>query len=294
MDITRRMMIGAAGAVALGARPGRTEVPMSALPFAVTTPTHVGRVGYRVRDADALAGWYRHVLGFQELSRDGGSLTLGAAGRPLLVLEEDRSATPDDSRTAGLFHTAFLLPSRADLGRFINHAIAERIPVDGASDHIVSEALYLTDPEGNGVEIYTDRPKDGWRWDGGQVAMATERMDVPAVIASIPQGEGAWTGAPENTVVGHVHLRVGDPQKAERWWNENFGFDTVARYGPNAVFLSSGGYHHHIGANSWQSRGAGPRDPARSGLAWVEMQTREAVPAEAVDPWGTIIRSVAG
>lgn len=266
---------------------------MSELPFAATTPTSVSRVGLKARDADALAAYYRRVVGLHELARDGGTITLGSPGRPLLVLERDAAARPDDPRSAGLFHTAFLLPSRADLGRWINHAIAGKIPVEGASDHIVSEALYLTDPEGNGIEIYADRPHEGWKWQGGLVEMATKRMDIPGVVGSVPAGDAGWRGAPENMVVGHVHLRVGDPDAAEAFWHEAFGLDTVARYGTQAVFLSSGGYHHHIAGNIWQSPGAGRRDPGRSGLSWVEMRSSQA-PAEAVkeDPWGTVIRLV--
>jgi catechol 2,3-dioxygenase len=165
--------------------------------------------------------------------------------------------------------------------------------IEGASDHLVSEALYLTDPEGNGIEIYADRPREDWQWNGSQVAMATERMDIPGVVGSIPSGDAGWQGAPENTVVGHVHLRVGDPREAEAWWNSEFGFDTVARYGAQAVFLSSGGYHHHIGANTWQSAGAGKRDAGRTGLAWVEMRSAKAGDASThEDPWGTVIRTV--
>lgn len=268
---------------------------MSELPFAATTPVSVARVGLKARNAAALADFYSAVVGLEQLSRDGGTVTLGAGERPLLVIEGDAAARPDEPRAAGLFHTAFLLPSRADLGRWINHAIADRIRVDGASDHIVSEAAYLTDPEGNGIEIYADRPHASWRWNGGQVAMATERMDIPAVVASIPDGDAGWRGAPENTVVGHVHLRVGDPRQAEAWWHGQLGFDTVAKYGAQAVFLSSGGYHHHIGANSWQSAGAGRRDPGRSGLAWVELRSSLAeAPATCEDPWGTVIRTVPG
>ena len=167
--------------------------------------------------------------------------------------------------------------------------------VEGASDHLVSEALYLTDPEGNGIEIYADRPRDAWTWNGSQVAMATERLDIPGVLATVPAGDPGWLGAPENTIIGHVHLRVGDPREAEAWWAREFGFDTVARYGAAAVFLSSGGYHHHIGANSWRSAGADRRDPGHTGLAWVEMRSATA-DAEKVseDPWGTVIRTVAG
>lgn len=266
---------------------------MSDLPFAATTPTSIARVGLKARDADALADFYRTTVGLQELSRDAETVTLGTQDRALLVLERDPGAKPDDPRTAGLFHTAFLLPSRADLGRWINHAIADRIVVDGASDHIVSEALYLTDPEGNGIEIYADRPREEWTWRDGLVEMATMRMDVPSVVGSVPAGDAGWTGLPADTVVGHVHLRVGDPRAAEDFWHREFGFDTVARYGAQAVFLSSGGYHHHIGANTWQSAGAGQRDPGRSGLSWVEMRSANATaPRQAQDPWGTVIRLV--
>jgi catechol 2,3-dioxygenase len=288
-------MIGGAGLLSLGAwaSAGGSEPSMSELPFAATTPISVSRVGLKARDANALAAFYRTVVGLEELSRDGETITLGAKNRPLLVIESDPAAKPDDPRAAGLFHTAFLLPARADLGRWINHAIADKIRIEGASDHIVSEALYLTDPEGNGIEIYVDRPHKSWKWTDGQVAMATERMDVPGVVGSVPAGDAGWQGMPDNTVVGHVHLRVGDPRTAEKWWHDEFGFDTAARYGSQAVFLSSGGYHHHIGANTWHSAGAGARDPGRSGLSWVEMRSANAKNASTYeDPWGTVIRAV--
>ncbi|MDH4985261.1 VOC family protein [Aminobacter anthyllidis] len=268
---------------------------MSNIPFAATTPISVARVGLKARDANSLAGFYRDVVGLQELSRDGETITLGAGSRALLDIEADKAAKPDDPRSAGLFHTAFLLPSRADLGRWIKHAIDRRIPVDGASDHLVSEALYLTDPEGNGIEIYRDRPQDSWKWNGSQVAMATEQLDIPSIVAEVSAGDAGWRGMPENSIVGHVHLRVGDPAAAADWWKTQFGFDTVAKYGNSAVFLSSGGYHHHIGANSWQSPGAGKRDLSRTGLAWVEMRSADAKAASSYeDPWGTVIRALPG
>ncbi|MBL8583969.1 MAG: VOC family protein [Rhizobiaceae bacterium] len=268
---------------------------MPELPFSAMTPVSVAKVGLRARDADLLAGYYRDVLGLQELSRDGTVRTLGAAGRPLLEIEHDPAARPEDPRSAGLFHTAFLLPRRADLGRWIRYAIEQRLPVDGASDHLVSEAIYLTDPEGNGIEIYSDRPKDGWGWDGDQVRMSTEQLDINAIVAEVPAGDAGWQGAPAGTIVGHVHLRVGDPAAAEAWWRDQFGFDTVAHYGNQAVFLSSGGYHHHIGANSWQSRGAGKREEGLTGLTFVEMRSALApAPSSHDDPWGTSIRTVPG
>jgi len=263
---------------------------MSALPFAVTTPVSVSKVGLKARDADALARYYQDVIGLAELSRTNGHIVLGAGQRPLLEIEEDRSAEPDNPRSAGLFHTAFLMPSREDLARWVRHTIEKRTPIAGASDHLVSEALYLNDPEGNGIEIYADRPREQWPMKGSEVKMATIPLDIEALLGTISE-EDNWKGAPDGSVVGHVHLRVGDPKKAEDWWNSEMGFDTMARYGDAAVFLSSGGYHHHIGANSWRSAGAGRRDPRRTGLAWVELQDQTATGDKMFeDPWGTGIK----
>ena len=268
---------------------------MGELPFAATTPISVAKVGLKARNAKALGDFYSAVVGLEQLSGDGETVTLGAKGRPLLVIEGDKAARPDDPRSAGLFHTAFLLPSRTDLGRWLNFAAERQIPLEGASDHLVSEALYLTDPEGNGIEIYADRTPSEWKWDGASVAMATQRMDISGVRGSVPAGDGGWRGAPENTIVGHVHLRVGDPVAAEDWWRLSLGFDTVARYGSQAVFLSTGGYHHHVGVNSWQSAGAGTRDKGRSGLAWVELRSSEAqAERRYADPWDTQIIVVPG
>ncbi|HEY5817718.1 MAG TPA: VOC family protein [Mesorhizobium sp.] len=268
---------------------------MSNLPFAASAPVSVSRVGLRAKDADALAAYYARVVGLRELARDGGTITLGAGNRALLVIESDPTLRADDSRSAGLFHTAFLLPQRADLGRWINHAVEKQIQIEGASDHLVSEALYLTDPEGNGIEIYADRSPESWKWDGKSVEMATQRMDIPGVRGSVPAGDAGWKGIPDNSIVGHVHLRVGDRDVAEAWWNSEMGFDTVTRYGRDAVFLSTGGYHHHIGANTWHSRGAGPREADRTGLSWVEMVDKCATAAsEKTDPWGSTIRTIAG
>jgi len=297
VKFTRRSVVGGMGMMAatpLGFA-AATEQEMSKLPFAATTPISVGSVGLKARNAKALADYYSAIVGLEQLSSDGETITLGSKDRLLLVIEGDASAKPDDPRSAGLFHTAFLLPSRADLGRWINFAAERQIPIDGASDHLVSEALYLTDPEGNGIEIYADRMPTEWKTKDGQIAMATQRMDMAAVRGSVPSGDPGWTGAPENSIVGHVHLRVGDPVAAEDWWHKTLGFDTVAKYGSQAVFLSTGGYHHHIGANTWHSAGAGQRDKGRSGLAWVEMRSSDAAEkASYKDPWGTEIRIVPG
>lgn len=267
---------------------------MTELPFSATTPVSVSRVGLRARDASALADFYRGLLGVEVLRRSGSVVALGTGERELLEIEGSPALRPDDPRAAGLYHTAFLLPTRADLARWVRHAAETGIRIDGASDHLVSEAIYLTDPEGNGVEIYADRPRDTWRFDAGTVRMATERLDLRALAGSLPADDAGWRGAPDGSVVGHVHLRVGDIGAAEGWWREEIGLDTMVHYGGQAVFLASGGYHHHIGANVWQSLGAGPRAADRTGLSFVELRTAAGSPATAKqDPWGTQIRLAA-
>ena len=294
MPLTRRSVLGGAGLLLMnGAGSAGAETDMDTLPFAATAPIHVGKVGLVARDADGMADYYKAVLGLVELTRSPDRIVLGAGDRALLEIERSPSAKPDDPRSAGLYHTAFLLPSRADLARWTRHAIDKRIPVAGASDHHVSEAIYLTDPEGNGIEIYADRPHESWDWNGAFVRMGTEALDVQNLLGELKPGDVGWRGAPQGSVVGHVHLRVGDSNAAEQWWNAEMGFDTVQSFGGSAVFLSTGGYHHHVGANSWQSGGAGPRQDGRTGLAWVELVSKDAQkPAEKRDPWGTLIRTV--
>ncbi|WP_425287392.1 VOC family protein [Paramesorhizobium deserti] len=267
---------------------------MSDVPFAVTTPVRVARVGLKARDAESLAAYYQDIIGLKEIARRGSAIVLGAGDRELLEIEQFSAARPDDPRSAGLYHTAFLLPSRGDLALWARQAIDRHIPIAGASDHLVSEAIYLTDPEGNGIEIYADRPHETWQWNGPKVAMATERLDVADLLGELAETKRIWDGAPENTVIGHVHLRVGNAGEAEDWWHRELGFDTVQTYGDKAVFLSTGGYHHHIAANSWQSPGAGRREKGRAGLAWVELEdTRGGKSKSLEDPWGTVIRTVA-
>jgi catechol 2,3-dioxygenase len=263
------------------------------LPFAATTPVSVSRVGLKARDENGLADYYKHLLGLRETRRSGRVIGLGTGERELLEIEGADTLKPDDPRAAGLFHTAFLLPTRADLARWARRATDEGIAVTGASDHLVSEAIYLTDPEGNGIEIYADRAPETWRRTDGEIAMATERLDFASLLSVLEEGDSGWAGAPDGTIVGHVHLRAGDVGEAEQWWAGEVGLETMAHYGDAAVFMSSGGYHHHVGNNVWRSRGAGRRDADRSGLAFVELFDRKAAAdRELTDPWGSEIRLV--
>lgn len=269
-------------------------------------PLRIGRVRLRVRDLDSVAAFYRRVLGLDVLASGPDRVTLGTGTTPLLDLAGDARLRPRDPRDAGLFHTAFLLPGRSDLGRWLRFAIDSRIPLHGASDHIVSEAIYLADPEGNGIEIYADRPPSAWRGSDGEIHMTTEALDSQGLLAS---ADGAWTGFPQGGTVGHVHLQVGDTAAADRFYRDVLGFDIASRY-PGASFFGSGGYHHQLACNVWNSRRAGPRPDDAAGLDAVEIVLNDATlrdpilrRAEAAgvalstagdvpvlrDPWGTRI-----
>ncbi|EYD75272.1 Glyoxalase family protein [Rubellimicrobium mesophilum DSM 19309] len=260
-----------------------------------SAPLEIGRVALTVNDLAAVRDFYRTALGLEVLRGDEGVALLGAGDRAILELREDRSARRRSAREAGLFHTAFLLPSRDALGRWLRHAAESRLPLQGASDHLVSEAVYLADPEGNGIEVYADKPREAWPREGGEIKMDTLPMDVNGVAGS---ADGPWTGAPEGTVVGHVHLQVGNVAEAEEFYHGALGFDVMTHY-PGAAFLGSGGYHHHLGANVWNSRGAGRRTYPSTGLADVEiladgsamdaLLTRTGGQRHLADPWGTSV-----
>ena len=278
--------------------------PSSAITFANKTPLRIGAVGLKARDLSRLTDFYNQAIGLQVLDRNATSARLGAGGVTLLELEAAPNALPDDPRTAGLYHTAFLQPTRADLARWLVHVARNRVPLSGASDHLVSEAIYLDDPEGNGIEVYRDRLPNEWRWNGDRIQMATERLDLDNLAADA--GNASYQGAPDGLRVGHIHLRVGDLAKTQKFYCDVVGLDpTSGRHG--ALFMSSGRYHHHVGSNIWHSAGAGERDETRAGLAWfaieaaseaeregaIERLKRANVPltgAETRDPFGTRVR----
>lgn len=270
-------------------------------------PMRIGTVRLTVRDLDTVSRFYRTVLGLEVVQTDSRGVTLGTGTVPLLHLEAAPDAAPPDRRQAGLFHTAFLLPTRADLGRWLGFVAETRVPLQGASDHIVSEAMYLADPEGNGIEVYADRPPHRWRNAAGEIGMTTEHLDLQDLLNAA--GTTAWSGFPAEGVIGHVHLQVGDTAEAERFYGGVLGFDIASRY-PGASFFGSGGYHHQLAGNSWNSRRAGARPGGMAGLDAVEVVLRDANAADAIaaraddagipvekadgaltlrDPWGTRI-----
>ncbi|ADB53262.1 VOC family protein [Conexibacter woesei] len=235
------------------------------------TSTSLGPIRLTVADLPASAAFYETVLGLRPLRADGDELRLGtAAGTPLVELVERADAAPRPARSSGLFHLALLLPSRAELALALRRLALARHPLEGASDHLVSEALYLSDPEGNGIEIYRDRPRAEWgREPDGQIRMATLPLDLDAVLAELPEDLDPGSpdpGVPAGAVIGHVHLQVSDLDQAEAFYNGVLGFDVVVRGYPGALFVSAGGYHHHLGLNTWASAGGAPNAPGTRGL----------------------------
>jgi len=283
--------------VAHGVRPNCYRLPDT---------LRLGKVMLQVSDLERSLDWYQRVLGFRVLDRAAGAATLAAHGddTPLVVLREKAGVSPVPRRgRLGLYHFAILLPDRAALGRFVAH-LAEIGERAGASDHLVSEALYLQDPDNLGIEVYADRPRSAWSYDGLQLVMATEPLNLAGLVRAAA-GE-RWSGMPPGTVIGHVHLHVGDLERASAFYHQALGLDRVVWSYPGALFLSAGGYHHHLGLNTWAA-GAAPAGPDDARLLeWEILLPSDADVADAVaslagaghaaedghvrDPWGTAVR----
>ena len=234
--------------------------------------TTVGQVRLRVADLDDLTAFYERVIGLASFEPSGGPTRLGPAdGEPLIELVSAPDAPRAPSFSTGLFHLAILVPDRAELARSLKRVVDAGWRLTGASDHLVSEALYLRDPEGNGIEIYRDRPREEWRRDGGELAMATLPLDLESVLGELGNGDGPTDGMPAGTTMGHVHLLAADIPSVEGFYNGALGLDVMVRSYPGALFLSAGGYHHHLGLNTWQSQGAPPPPEGALGLDHYEL-----------------------
>ena len=316
IDLTRRTLLHLAGASSLGAAAAaaaQAEGTAGSGPtFANRTPMRVGMVTLRVRDLDKVAYYYRDAIGLTVMTRTATGARLGAGGVPLLDLERREGAAREARNAAGLYHTAFLMPTRKDLARWLVHAAIHRVPLSGFADHRVSESIYLDDPEGNGIEVYADRDPSLWQWSDGTVTMATDQLDIDGLVSLTDTRVSDYAKAPEGLRIGHVHLRVGDLARAEGFYRGAIGFDPT-RQRNGAAFLSSGRYHHHLALNVWQSAGAGRRDDAATGLGWFSLEIEKpdvfaaqeqrlrqagvqlatvANGLEAVDPWGTRVRLI--
>jgi catechol 2,3-dioxygenase len=285
--------------------------PSANATFASRTPLHIGAVGLAVRDLDKVADFYRDAIGLEVTERSDGIVRLGAGEATLLELTHKPNAKPDDARSAGLFHTAFLMPTRKDLAQWVVQVARDRVPISGYSDHAVSEAFYLDDPEGNGVEVYSDRPPETWQWIGDNLKITTDPLDVGDLLR-VADADATYGRAPAGLRIGHIHLRVGDVATAEKFYRGPIGLDLTRGRG-GAAFMSSGRYHHHLATNVWHSSGAGERDPDRAGLAWYSFEANDAAIRDAVaarlreaeapvtaiangfetqDPWRTRVRFV--
>ena len=245
---------------------------------------HIGQVTLAVTELDRSVAFYRDVLGFVESRRDGRTSHLSAGSdRTLVELIEHPGAIPKPRRSAGLFHFAILVPSRAALGRSLRHLADRRWPLAGAADHLVSEALYLSDPDGLGIEIYRDRPRETWRVSNAEVIMATDPLDLEH-LHDEPGAEAMWTGLETGTVIGHVHLHVPHLNTAEAFYCGRVGFEPTLRGYPGALFVAAGGYHHHLGLNVWTGIGAPPPPENAVGLRSFTIESDALERAEIVDP----------
>lgn len=257
------------------------------LPARLPSETAVGPVELTVRDLDRSLAYYTQGIGLERLPGDeSGSVRLGAAGFPLLSLVENPAARTVRG-TTGLFHFAILVPTRRDLGAVLARLAATGTRLSGAAEHGVSEALYLSDPEGNGIEIYRDRPRKDWPREEGKLAMFTEALDLEALLDEVA-GEPPSPAMPAGTIMGHVHLHVRNLAEAERFYVEVLGLEEMQRYGPSALFVSTGGYHHRVGLNTWQGEGAPPPPPDASGLRHFVIRLSD---RQALDQVGERLRS---
>jgi catechol 2,3-dioxygenase len=249
----------------------------------IAPETSMGVVSLTVSDMARSSAFYERAIGLRPFEQEDGSVAFGpSAEQPLVRLYADSSASRLDRRRTGLYHLAILVPSRVDLALSLARLITVGWPLDGASDHLVSEALYLSDPDGNGIEIYRDRPREEWRHSGDQLEMATLPLDLQDVMNELAEDQDFQAQAPESTKIGHVHLQVADLEETEAFYSGVLGFDVMVRGYPGALFVSAGGYHHHLGLNTWHTAGASAPAPGAVGLRSFEVVVPEAADLEHV------------
>ena len=237
--------------------PEELEAGASAATAEISAKTTLGAVHLTVSDLQRSVRYYRGSVGLEVLEEGGGRASLGVNGQELLVLVELEGARPAFGHT-GLYHFALVVPLRQDLARWLAHAAGDRVQLTGVADHFVSEALYLSDPDAHGIEIYCDRPRGVWE---GQVAarMTTQSLDIDGLLGELETPESdAFEGLPAGTTMGHVHLKVAEVPRTVEFYRDMLGFGLMAQLGGQAAFLAAGGYHHHFGANTWESAGASP------------------------------------
>ncbi|WP_291292123.1 VOC family protein [Enterococcus sp.] len=233
--------------------------------FQLHEKTKIGKVVLKVANLEKMTAFYTQVIGLSLIEKNQQTAKLGTSQQTLLELIKIENPLPLTRRT-GLFHVAFLLPTRKDLGNSLIHYLQSNAPIDGASDHGYSEALYLTDPEGNGIEVYRDKPKSEWDIrEDGEIVGITEEMDAEGVVAAADRQQ---TNFPQETIVGHVHLKVADLDQTETFYTQTLGLSLKSNFGNQAKFFAAGEYHHHIGSNTWMGRGVSSMQANDLGLAY--------------------------
>jgi catechol 2,3-dioxygenase len=230
--------------------------------------TRVLAVALRVSNLEQSLAFYKNLVGFSEIHREDGDAWLSASGDPpsLIHLSEMPGARPRPQRSTGLYHVAVRLPSEKALGRLLNRLMDQEWPLQGAADHGVSQAVYTADPDDNGLEFYADRPRETWRVAGGVIQMVTDPLKMSAGLDSGLHDDNPWEGIHPATDIGHVHLQVSDLARARAFYHDALGLDVTQESYPGALFLSAGGYHHHLGLNTWAGAGAPPPPPDAVGM----------------------------
>jgi catechol 2,3-dioxygenase len=244
------------------------------------TATHpnmsIGRVALNVPDLEKSIDFYQDALGMSILDIEGNTAFLGTGANNLLVLHHEPDSIQSMGNT-GLYHFAILVPTRLELAKSLNHLIETETPIQGSADHQVSEAIYLTDPDNNGIEIYRDYPRESWPVIGNQLRMGIKPLDTHGLLSELNGHKEEWAGLAGQTKIGHMHLKVADIASAEAFYCDILGFNLVQRAGSSASFVSSGGYHHHIAFNTWSSLGASPPPPHSIGLQYFQVILPDAI-----------------
>lgn len=250
--------------------------------FQLPAATQIGHAHLQVADLERALKFYQELVGFKTISRGNETAMLSATGQlpAHIILSARTDAKLKPPHTTGLFHNAIRFPNRRELARVFRRLIEHGWPFQGFADHMVSEALYLADPDGNGVELYTDRPRERWRRRNGMVEMATDPLDVDDLLHEVENDSTPWNGVHAETDIGHIHLHVSDLQKAEAFYCGVLGFEVTQRSYPGALFIAAGGYHHHLGLNIWAGKGAPPPPPEAVGLREFSIMIADAATLE--------------
>ncbi len=240
---------------------------------------NINRINLVTHDLQRLKSFYTDILGFTSETADDGVVDLCTeiGQDPLITIEEQPLAPDRPANAPGLYHVAILMPSRKDLARHLKRLAEERYPLQGFADHGVSEAIYLADPDGNGIELYVDRPVDAWPRKKGQIEMFTKSLDLEDLLSELQDADNSWDGIHPDARIGHIHLQVSDLAQSGAFYHDVLGYDFTQKNFPGALFLANDGYHHHIGLNSWNTKGTSPAPKGSAGLVRFSIETLDLI-----------------